>query len=117
MLKVILKTFLGLLITALGFCLTFFYLIKIDDGCTPLLLIPAVALIIGGIYLLMRAGKSDVTVIKKPDMPLAAKDASNAGLEEVFNKNNQLSSQWAKTVEKRDKLKMLEISGAVEEQE
>lgn len=113
-LKVILKTFLGLLIAALGFCLAFFYLIKINDGCTPLLLIPAIILIIVGLRLLMRAGESDATVIKKPEMP---KDVAKEGLEDMFNKNSALSSKWAKTVEKRDRLKLLEISGAAEEQE
>jgi hypothetical protein len=113
--KIILKTFLGLVVVALGFCLAFFYLIKIDDGWTILLLIPALVLIILGGYLLMRAGKSDATVIKKP-IPLSSKDISREGLEDVFDKNNQLSSQWAKTVEKRDKLKLLQISSAAEEQ-
>jgi len=115
--KVILKTLLGLLVCASGFLLVFFYLIKIDDGWTPLLLIPAILLIILGAYILIKAGKSDVTVVKKPDIPLAAKDVSNAGLEAVFNKNSQLSSEWANTVEKRDKLKLLEISSAAEAQE
>ena len=113
MLKVILKTLLGLLISALGFCLAFYYLIEMENGCTFLILIPALILIIFGGYLLIRAGKSEATVIKKPDM---SKDIFKDGLEDVFNKNNQLSSQWAKTVEKRDKLKLLEITGAVEEQ-
>jgi hypothetical protein len=115
-LKIILKTFLGLLITGLGFCLAFFYLIKIDDGWTILLLIPALVLIIIGGHLLMRAGKSDATVIKKPDILSSSKDISKEGLAEVFDKNSQLSSKWAKTIEKRDKLKLLQISSAAEDQ-
>lgn len=87
-----------------------------DNGWTPLLLIPAIFLIILGGYLLMRAGKSEEMVIKKPDA-LSSEDIAKEGLEEVFNKNNQLSSKWAKTVEKRDKLKLLQISSSAEEQE
>jgi hypothetical protein len=114
--NLILKTFLGFLISILGFSLAFLYLIRMEENYSFLLLLPAVFLIILGAYLLIRTGKSDATVVKKPDMPLT-KDASNMGLEDVFNKNNQLSSKWAKTVEKRDRLKLLEIAGAAEEQE
>jgi len=113
MLSVILKTLLGLLISALGFFLGYFYLSEMEKGCTPLLLVPAFFLICLGVYILIKAGNSEETVIKKSDMSLA-KD--KAGLVDVFNKNNALSSKWAKTVEKRDRLKLLEISGAAEEQ-
>jgi len=116
-LKILLKTFLGFLIAASGFFLGFLYLIKIEESYSYLFLIPGIILVIVGIYILMRAGKSDATVVKKPIMPAVSKDNLDAGLEEVFDKNNKLSSQWAKTVEKRDRLKLLEISGAVEEQE
>jgi hypothetical protein len=115
-LKIVLKTFFGLLISVFGFSLVFLYLIKIEENFSFLLLLPAVLLIIVGAYILIKAGKSDVTVIKKPDMPLVKKDNSNAALEEIFDKNNKLSSEWASTVEKRDRLKLLEISGAAEEQ-
>jgi hypothetical protein len=113
MLKVILKTFLGLSISALGFGFGYLYLTKIEESYSLLFLLPAAILVIFGIYILFRAGKSEETVIKKPDMPLNSKE----GLEEVFNKNNQLSSRWAKTVENRDKLKLLQISTNAQEQE
>jgi len=113
MLKVILKTFLGLLVCVLGFSFGFFYLIKIDDSWAPLLLIPTLLLVIFGGFVLMRAGKSEATVIKKPDL---SKDITKVGLEDVFAKNSELSSKWSKTVEKRDKLKLLQISSAAEDQ-
>jgi len=116
-LKIIVKTVLGLLISAFGFFFGFLYLIKIEESFSFLFLLPAAILVIFGIYILMCAGESDATVIKKPDVPLVEKDNTDAELEEIFDKNKKLSSDWAKTVEKRDRLKLLEISGAAEEQE
>lgn len=113
MIKVISKTFLGLLISGLGFYLAYFYLTEMDKGLTPLILIPSGFLIILGVYLLIRAGKSDVTIVKKPD--LNESSTVKKGLADTLIKNNELSSKWAKTVEKRDRLKLLEISAASEE--
>jgi hypothetical protein len=113
--KVILKTVLGFLVSILGFSFVFFYLLKIEESYSFLFLLPAAFFIILGGYLLIKAGKSEATIIKKPDVLLASKDNLDAGLEEVFKKNKMLSSQWAKTVEKRDKLKLLEISTAEDE--
>jgi hypothetical protein len=114
--KIILKTLVGLILTILGFCLGFYYLIEMERGCSVLVLIPAALLIVFGFILLMRAGKSDATVIKKLDIPVVSGDGSEEELKAVFSKNNQLSSRWAKTVENRDKLKLLQISSAAEEQ-
>ncbi len=113
MIKVISKTFLGLFIAGLGFYLAIFYLTEMDKGLTPLILAPSVLLIILGVYLLMRAGKSDETIVKKPDLPKNA--TVKEDLADTLLKNSELSSKWAKTVEKRDRLKLLEISAASEE--
>lgn len=113
MLKIIAKTFLGLILSGTGFFLAFYYLIEMENGMTFLILIPAIVLIIVGAYLLLRAGKSDATVTKKLNI---VNKVSKDGLVNVLNKNSELTSEWAKTVEKRDRLKLLQISSAEEEQ-
>jgi hypothetical protein len=60
----------------------------------------------------MRAGKSDATVFTRLKNFRKSKMSDSAVLEQVLEKNNNLSDEWGKTIEKRDKLKMLEISTA-----
>ena len=110
MIKVIAKTSLGLLLCASGFYLGYLYL---ANNYTAFLLIPVVLIILAGFYVLMRAGKSDVTVVKKP--VIKETSTNKESLTDTLLKNNELSSKWAKTVEKRDRLKLLEISAASEE--
>jgi hypothetical protein len=116
MLKVILKTLLGLLVTGFGFFLAYFYITEAEKGLNALIIIPSIILICVGVYLLIRAGKSDATVIQKAKLQEDAVKRDKAGLEAMLKKNNDLSSQWSKTVDKRDRLKLLEISAAAAEE-
>ena len=112
MIVIFIRTILGLLSAFSGASLAFAYLIGIDQNISILLLLISIPLIVVGIYLLFKAGKSDVTVVKMPDKTTSevAENKKKAGLAEILLKNNQTTAKWAKTVEKRDRLKMLEIS-------
>lgn len=106
-----LQTVLGLILSISGIQLAYAYVKGLDQNANILLLFLAIILIGIGAYFLMRAGKSDASVFKKLKNFGAGKQ-NQASLEQVLEKNNQLSNEWAKTVEKRDRLKMLEISTA-----
>lgn len=114
MLKMLLQTFLGLLLFAGGIYAGYFYLTGISTGVSPLFLVGALLLFGAGVFFLFRAGKSDATVITKmhvdPNENLAKQDA----LETVIEKNNAMSAEWEKTTKTRDQLKMLEVSGAAQ---
>jgi hypothetical protein len=109
---VLLRTILGLLFTASGIQTIYIYVSGLDKGSSILLLIFALVLIGIGIYFLTKAGKSDATVFVKLKNFRKKRVDEVQVLEQALEKNTQLTKKWGKTVEKRDRLKMLEISTA-----
>ena len=115
MLKIVAQTFLGLLIVAVGLYIGYFYITGIDQGSNPWLLALAIPIVGGGAFILFRAGKSDDTVVKKTSkVPFNFENnqftEEKAGLESTIQKNNDLTKQWSKTNEARNRLRMLELS-------
>lgn len=118
MLRVLAMTFLGLVTEVTGFFLAYFYITGIDLGRTPLLLIPSFGCIALGVYLLLRAGASDATVITKAKIPeLKPEKNPTKGLGSVLERNNSLSSEWNKTEDQRTKLKLLQASASAQSPE
>lgn len=116
MLMVFLKTILGLILLAAGIGMGYYYLSNIDNGASALLLIPALCIPAAGIYLLLKAGKSDATIILKPKgLTEAVKDVTDKDGPNLIEKNNAISEAWAKSVEKRDKMKIIEMAASAEE--
>ena len=109
---VFLQTFLGLLLSVSGIQTIYVYVSGLDKGTSIFLLLLAFLLIGVGVYFLTKAGKSDATVFTRLKNFRKKKMDDSVALEQVLEKNNQLSQEWGKTIEKRDKLKMLEISTA-----
>lgn len=110
--KTIIQALIGVIIVGLGVYTTYTYVGTINTGGNLILLLLSLLLISLGVYFLIRSGKSDNTVINKG---LGVKtNLGNTGLASVLEKNNSLSSRWSKTIEKRDRLKMLEISTAAQ---
>jgi hypothetical protein len=114
MLQVMLKTFLGIFLLIGGFGLGYFYLTNIDNGSSALLLIPALGSVIAGIFLLMRAGKSDATVMQVPK-GLDENKSETTQKSNLLEKNNAMTQQWLKSVETRDKMRLLEMAANAEE--
>jgi hypothetical protein len=116
MLMVFLKTILGMTFLITGFGIAYSYLSNMDNGSSPLLLIPSLCIVILGIFMLMRAGKSDETVILKPKKS-AEDQLGNTGIKKatLIRRNNAISEEWARSVEKRDKMKLLKIAASAEE--
>ena len=105
--KTLLKTFLGLLFCILGIVVVYLYLDGLKDGSNPLMLAAALALLGLGVFCLVRAGKSDATVmVKIKSEPLVPKE----GAKNMLEKNNELLGDWKKTADARDRLKILETA-------
>lgn len=110
----LIKILLGFLLSIAGFAIDYIYIKTIDQGANPILL-PLSFLLVGiGVFVLMRASKTDsiITIRTQEPKPNATTpDAVNlSGLETTLQKNNQLTSEWQKRNSLRDKMKMLEIA-------
>ena len=109
-----LKTALGFLICVAGFYIAYLGIKQLENDSFPILLGLSLPVLVVGAFLLIRAGKTDDAVIKKPKIEVESPQ-DKAGLAEVLKKNNNLTTEYAKTVEKRDRLRLLEISSSAEE--
>ncbi|HSW96940.1 MAG TPA: DUF308 domain-containing protein [Candidatus Saccharimonadales bacterium] len=115
--RVLIESALGIIFVFSGIFLIYNYLANAETRSNVLLLIASIFCTIIGVYCLYRGGKSDVTVNLKKEHSKENERAvnQNSGFGSVLQKNNDLLNQWNKTMAKRDKMKMLEISGAAEE--
>jgi len=109
---IVFQTLVGLILSASGIQTIYIYVTGLDKGTSILLLLLALILIGVGVYLLMRAGKSDASVFTRLKNLRGANVNDDQAMAQTLEKNNQLTKEWSKTVEKRDKLKMLEVSTA-----
>lgn len=105
MLKVLGETLLGLLLSGSGIYTGYFYLNGVDQGRTPFLLLLSLVLIGGGVYLLIRAARTEDTMFVKPSVTTPITKEG-----ERLKKNNELANEWKRTMDQRDRLKMLEVS-------
>ncbi|HSW87654.1 MAG TPA: DUF308 domain-containing protein [Candidatus Saccharimonadales bacterium] len=113
--RVFIESILGVLFIFLGIFLIYTYFAGVETTSNQwLLLASGFCTVIGG-YCLYLGGKSDLTVNLKKDTNLPKEHSNSQGFGNVLKKNNDLLNQWNKTIAKRDKMKMLEISGAAEE--
>jgi hypothetical protein len=110
------KAILGLIITLLGVYVAYYYITNLEKTSFLILLLSLV-IISFGIFILVHVGKSGDTIFvdfeKTKNEEIKA--VSTTG-ENFVDKNAKLSEDWAKTVEKKDKLKSLKIAAAAEEQ-
>src|SRR6266403_1436119 len=109
MTKVLLQTLLGIVLLIGGFFLAYFGFLGINDG-QAWFLIPAILIVGASSFLLFRAGKSDDSVVHKAKHNLEALSTDKPGLETTLEKNNSFDSEWGKTTEARNRLKMLQLS-------
>lgn len=115
MFRVIYQTTLGLLLLAAGLYLAFVFLQSLADGPAVWAILAAAPIIVSGILLLFRAGKSDDTVVKKTKIPTLGEsqpEGVQKGLEDRLEKSNKMSAEWAKTNKARERLRMLELASS-----
>src|SRR5438046_3179129 len=111
--RILLQTILGFILSFSGLRFAYAYITGLSDGNKFWLLGIATILVGAGVFLLLRASKSNSTVITQIDEGKLHQEKNQAvnaktGLESIVEKNNELSAQWSKTVEARDRLKTLE---------
>lgn len=113
MLRVISQTFLGLLLLAAGGYLGFLFLQGLADSSGTWAIFCAIPIFISGIILLLRAGKSDETVIKKTKIPQLGQSQENgesSGFKAKLAQDNQMIKQWDNTNELRTQLKVMQAT-------
>lgn len=104
MLKVILGTLVGFALFIGGVAVGYIALLGIEKDGNLLLLIPSLLLMGSGVFLLFKAGRSDVFKSKIASPNLKPQDQT------LFDKNNKMVKEWNKTEGNRDKLKILGAS-------
>lgn len=110
--NVIFKTLLGFAICICGFTIAFISMSGLKDGGSPWLILLSIPLIALGVFFIFQAGRIDINKSKlEKNQPVV----DSTGKESILEKNNKLVSEWIKTSEARDKLKILEIAAAAEE--
>ena len=104
--QVLLKTLLGLVLCFLSIFLGYLFLDGLQNGGSPLFLFAAIVLMGVGVFCLVKAGKSDATVMMKiKSEPMVQKEGQT-----LLDKNNALLGDWKKTADARDRLKVLEAA-------
>lgn len=112
MLRVFSQTILALLLLTAGGYLTFIFLQHLSDGTGVWAMLCAIPILTSGILLLLRAGKSDETVMKKTKIESPTNQASenSEGFKKILERNNQITKTWDKTNETKTRLRMLSVS-------
>src|SRR5258708_26522667 len=108
MLKIIGLSFLGVLLDLTGIFVLYLYIISLNGSANILFLILSLVLIGGSIFIFIKTGKSDKTVVTKMP-PLKPLEESINTADTRLAKNNAMMSDWEKTNKTKDKLRMFEI--------
>lgn len=109
--KLAILTFSGLACGAIGIFIGYLFLKSINSGANIIFLILSLIFLIISIiclYLVTNPRKSKVT-------PIADPEKINAQTASIIEQNNSVMTQWSKTIETRDRLKILKIAGAQDE--
>lgn len=107
--KVLLGTFIGFLLFIAGLYVGYITIENIKSGGSPFLIVGSIILCSAGMFILFRAGRLDTFKSK------FAPTSTGLSGKSILEKNQKIIKDWNETNQKRDKLKMLEAAGAVEE--
>lgn len=112
--KVLLEIFGGLLGLGAGIYVGYIFLNTLNDNPNLLLLVLSVILVGAGVFLFVKSGKSDASIVVKPtvDTSLTPKTAPT-----TFEKYSDIISKWRKTDEQKARMQMLEMSAAAQAQQ
>lgn len=116
MLKVIWQMLLGFVLINGGFYLAFMYIKGDPQGFGQILILGVIIPIAAGIFFILQAAKADDNVVSRRDKSIKGIVLPDSEtLSKILDKNAGIISQWAKTNETKDKLKMMQT--AAKEQE
>ncbi|MEO6509025.1 MAG: hypothetical protein ABIO02_03655 [Patescibacteria group bacterium] len=114
MLKIFLTAILGILFIIVGVVIGLYYLKNIDSGVSVSLLILALFVVIVGIYLLFQGAKSDESLMF--NSKISSEDMySTKNKIGIIEKNNAITQEWLASNEKKEKLRLLKMISAEEE--
>jgi hypothetical protein len=115
MIKMILQTLLGFLISSSGLYSGILYLMESKKLSSIWMLFISLLLIGGGAYLLLLASKSNKSLLVNMNLDQSKNEDNELKNQEpgLLEKNNELLQKWAKTMENRDKMKLLEFADNV----
>ena len=108
--KILLFSFLGLILLGLSLFLGFFGMQSISSSGNPLILLASMVIFAIGMFVLYKAGRIDAFKSK-----IASMQAPTTNGKSMLDKNNEILKEWNHTNDQRDKLKMLEAAGRAEE--
>jgi hypothetical protein len=104
--QTVIKIIAGLILCFGGIVLSYLFLDGLANGVNYVYLAGAILCVVGGVFCLVLAGKSDALGVKKiKSDPLLPKGQS------LLERNNDMLKDWKQTGETRDRLKMLEAAG------
>lgn len=120
MIRVIGVVLLGFLFFVLGLYTAYDFVQKMDNGSSFLLAGLSILLLVLGVFFLIYAGRLNegLATTVQVDKMNQEKDKSGKDSDEfggLLKRNNELLSDWMKTVEKRDRLRILKISEGAKE--
>lgn len=113
MLKTIGLIFLGVLFEIGGITTLYLFFISLNNTVNYLYLVATLVLIGAGVFLFIKEGKSDKTVVMAM-APIKPLDEITANAETRLAKNNAMLGDWKKTNETKDRLRMLELQSNVD---
>jgi len=108
--KVALFTVLGLVGLIGGIVVGYLFLTSINNSPSYIFLGLSLFLLGGGVFCLFKATNSNQQKLSTLPVP----DIGSVGTEEMLKRNNAITSEWNKTNDERDKLKMLEMAANAE---
>jgi len=116
--KMFLQTIIGLILIIGGIYIMYMYIETLDSNSNILLLLGSILMLTGGVFSLIRAGKSDTIILNRTRSTESDTDIvttppiQSSGLENTVEKNNAMLHEWKKTNETKDRLRLLEIQAA-----
>lgn len=108
MIKAVIEFILGIFFSSVAFLLTFRYINGLDKESGNFLLIPAgVLFVVGIILLVVAAKKQEAIMIERNDVKPKTQSGQKV---HILQRNNTFVKDWKKTMDQRDRLKLLEMS-------
>lgn len=113
MLKTVGLIFLGVLFEIGGITCLYFFFVSLNNTPNMVYLIATLLLSSAGVFLFIKEGKSDKTVVMSMP-PIKPLEEMTASAESRLAKNNEMLGDWKKTNETKDRLRMLELQSNAE---
>lgn len=113
MLKIVGLTLLGVVLDISGIYILYLYFVSLNAKGNLLFLIASILLMGTGVFLFIKMGSSDRTVVAAMP-PIKPLDEIGTTAESRIAKNNEMLGDWKKTNETKDRLRMLEIQSNAE---